>query len=301
MARIHFESVFDPRRVTPVRHDWSSHPLFELPRLQALGRRLAARGAVRTTSAQATPDTRFASAPQTHPARRSPDEILADVEHADAWLALHNVQTDPEYRALVDEILDDVRPLVEEKDPGVCYRAGWIFVSSPGAVTPYHIDHENNFWLQIRGKKTARICEPTDASIVSQRSLELFHGKSSRDLVVYDAAFEQRCHAFEAEPGVGAYLPATAPHWMTNGDALSIAMSVTYFTDRTRRDELVYRANQALRERGFSPAPVGSSAVRDAAKLALARTYWGAKAIARRALGRDAYWPGAPYAPAPSP
>jgi cytochrome P450 len=34
--------------------------------------------------------------------------------------------------------------------PGMCQREGFIFISSPGAVTPFHLDPEHNFLLQIK-------------------------------------------------------------------------------------------------------------------------------------------------------
>ena len=37
-----------------------------------------------------------------------------------------------------------------------------IFVSSPGAVTPFHMDHEHNFILQIRGNKKLYTWDPMD-------------------------------------------------------------------------------------------------------------------------------------------
>jgi hypothetical protein len=133
---------------------------------------------------------------------------------------------------------------------------------------------------------------------VTERSLELFHGKSSRELVAYKDEFQRRAHVFNVEPGMGAYMPTTAPHWVKNGDGVSVTISVTYYTNLTRRLETLYRGNLALRELGLAPAPVGNAPVRDAVKHAAFRTYLEAIARARRVRGKPSYDNTVRYAPA---
>jgi hypothetical protein len=257
-------SSFDPMRIMPVRHALQEHPLLQLPQLIELCARL---GRVRYHDDRARAGTDFSSAPQTHPVHRPAVDIISDIENAHAWLALHNIQEDAQYRVLVNEVLDSVRPMIEAKDPGMHARAGWVFVTSPHAVTPYHMDHEHNFFLQIRGSKTAHVFPPTDRGIVSERCLELFHHEWSRELVTYDEAFERRATVFELTPGMGGYLPQTAPHWVKNGPEVSITVSFTYHTEAMRARELLHKANYKLRKLGLQPSPVGQSALRDALKL----------------------------------
>ena len=182
-------------------------------------------------------------------------------------MSLLNVQADPIYRRLIDEILDEVRPIVERRDPGMCYRAGWIFVSSPGAVTPFHMDHEHNFILQIRGTKRLYTWDPFDREVVSERAQELFHDTHSRELVTWSEDFRARARVLDLEPGLGGYMPSTAPHMVENGPEPSITISFTYYTDATRA------ARAALpRQRAAAPArprrrtPVGASPGRDRAQ-----------------------------------
>lgn len=268
------EASFHPQKVMAVRHDWVGHPLLQLDKLIALAARLSASGSIRAHSADATFHTHYTSAPATHPTKLSPLESIEKIEQAHAWTALHNIQNDPIYRSLVDEILDEVMPRTEKKDPGMHGRAGWIYISSPNAVTPYHLDHENNFVLQCAGKKKVWAWEPLDREVVTERSLELFHTRHSRELVVFRDDFLPRAHAFDLEPGLGAYLPSTAPHLVKNGDAVSITLSVTYYTRAIRQTKLLYQGNHKLRELGLTPHPIGESGVRgklrDRAKLAAA-------------------------------
>jgi hypothetical protein len=268
------ESSFHPQKVTAVRHTWSDHPLLQLDKLIALAARLNEKGAIRSHSAQADFHTSFTSAPQSHPAKLTPLETIERIEEAQAWMALHNIQNDPEYRTLVDEILDEVRPRIEKVDPGMHGRAGWIFITSPNAVTPYHMDHENNFILQCLGTKKVYVWEPLDREVVTERSLEEFHTRHSRELVVYRDDFLQRANAFDFEPGIGGYMPSTAPHLVKNGPGVSITISVTYYTRAIRHTKLLYKSNRRLRDLGLAPHPIGESgvrgALRDRAKLAAA-------------------------------
>ncbi|MBP9204167.1 MAG: cupin-like domain-containing protein [Kofleriaceae bacterium] len=295
-------AAFTPWRIQAVRHHLMDHPLLQLDALIALGQRLEARRLVRTHSADATAGTSFADAPVSHPNPKGAVATLIDLAAARAWTSLLNVQADPLYRTLVDEVLDEVRPVVERHDPGMCYRAGWIFVSSPGAITPFHIDHEHNFILQIRGRKRLYVWDPFDRQVVSEEGQELFHDQHSRARVVWREELRARARVFDLEPGDGGYMPSTAGHLVENGPEPSITVSFTYYTDSTRRRELLYRGNARLRRLGLTPRPVADpvdgAARRDDLKHAVLRGYTEARGLARRLLGRGVRDSGLPYAPA---
>jgi hypothetical protein len=279
-------SAFDPMRITAVQHELMGHPLLQLSSLIELAKRLEPRGLVRRHSGAAQPGTDFKTAPDTLPTRLAALDTITHIDQADAWMALHNVQEDPLYRTLVDEVLDYVRPMIEPKDPGMCHRAGWIFVTSPGAVTPYHMDHEHNFILQVLGKKTLHVFDPLDRNIVTERSLELFHALHSRELVRYREEFERTAHVFELSPGMGGYMPTTAPHWVKNGDGVSITISCTYYTRSTLRRKLLHKGNYFLRGLGLEPKPVDELPLRDDAKALAFKAHLAAKQLLRAARGR---------------
>jgi len=50
----------------------------------------------------------------------------------------------------------------------MCEREAAIFVTSPGSVTPYHMDKEINFLLQIRGTKTISVFSASDREVLSE-------------------------------------------------------------------------------------------------------------------------------------
>lgn len=289
---------FDPWQVQAVSHALSDHPLLQIDALVELGKRQQERRLVRTHNADATAGTSFADAPHLHPNAQGAAKTLADIANAKAWMSLLNVQADPVYRKLVHDVLDEVRAAVDPVDPGMCYRAGWIFVSSPNAVTPFHIDHEHNFILQIRGTKRLYTWDPFDREVVSERAQEKFHDQHSRELVTWDEKFRRRARVFDLEPGMGGYMPSTTPHMVENGPEPSVTISFTYYTDATRQRELLYRGNAALRRLGLTPDPVGHSPGRDRVKHAVLSRFTSAKNFVRRRLGRTVRENGQPYAPA---
>jgi Cupin-like domain len=297
--RIHVDPVkFEPWKIQALTHSLEDHPLLQIEALVELGKRQEARKLVRTHSADATAGTSFADAPTVAPNKAGAVATLEGIANARAWMSLLNVQADPIYRAFIDEILDEVKPIVEQKDPGMCYRAGWIFVSSPNTVTPFHMDHEHNFIMQIRGTKRLHVWDQFDRTVITERAQELFHDAHSRELVKWDERFRERAIVYDLKPGLGGYMPSTAPHMVENGPEPSITISFTYYTDATRERELVYRGNARLRRLGIEPTPVGASPNRDRVKAAVLSRFTTAKNMVRRALGKSTRENDQPYAPA---
>lgn len=161
-ARIEFDVCgFDPERIQGVKHRLRGHPLLELPALARFAERMGPRGQLRFHGNTTTAATAFNTAPVEHATGRTAVETVQQIERAGSWVSFLNIQTDPEYRALVDEALDGLRPELERVDPGMYGYAGWIFLTSPRVVTPYHMDRENNFILQVRGNKRIHVWDPT--------------------------------------------------------------------------------------------------------------------------------------------
>lgn len=297
--RIHLDpATFDPWKIQALTHSLADHPLLEIGALVELGKRQQERNLVRTHSADATAGTSFGDAPKLHPNAASAVATLGDIAKARAWMSLLNVQADPIYRRFVDEILDEVRPILDPVDPGMCYRGGFIFVSSPNTITPFHMDHEHNFIMQIRGKKRLYTWDHLDREVISERAQEQFHEAHSRELIQWREDFRKRARILDLVPGLGGYMPSTSPHMVENGDEPSITVSFTFYTDSTRRRELLYRGNARLRQLGVAPVPVGTSAQRDRVKHAVLTGYQRARHGVRRVLGLPIRESDLPYAPA---
>ena len=171
---------------------------------------------------------------------------------------MKRVEQDPEYNALLNRMLDDVQAYSEPLDPGMFDRAGAIFISSPGSVTPYHLDAEYNFLFQLRGAKTISVFDQDDRSILSEKELEerAGLGQMHRNMVFQDE-YQQKAMVFKLRPGFALHVPSTAPHWVKNGPNVSISFSAGFMTRSAQRKELIRRFNGGLRRLGLRPAPVG--------------------------------------------
>jgi cupin superfamily protein len=179
---------------------------------------------------------------------------------------------------LLDRCLDEVQLFSEPIDPGMFRREGFIFISSPHSITPFHMDPEYNFLLQVRGKKQISIWDGRDRSVLSEITLERYFSDAEKQ-IVFKEEFQQKASIFELTPGAGLHFPVVAPHWVRNGDDVSISFSITFRTPASERQRIVYCANASLRKRGLNPKPHGASAFRDLAKYYAFRAGSGIKRL----------------------
>ena len=163
-------------------------------------------------------------------------------------------------------------------------------------MTPFHFDKEHNFILQIRGRKTLYVWDHRDTIAASEQARDRFHARHDRDLLVWREELRQRARVFHLEPGHGAYMPSTSPHLVENGDAPSITISFTYYTDATRRDSLLHSTHDRLRRLGLTPAPVGHHRALDTVVYGVHRGLASLHQLALRLAGRRVYPDSAPYA-----
>ena len=168
----------------------------------------------------------------------SPEETVRRIEECQSWMVLKYVERDPAYKELLDECLSLIEPYTDPIAPGMTQPQAFVFVTSPGSVTPYHIDPEHNFLLQVQGSKQIRMLDGRNKEIVSETDLELQAGK-------------------------GLHFPVTYPHWVKNGDSVSISFSITFRTPDLDRRRALYQVNNSLRQKGMSPSPVGQNRLRD--------------------------------------
>ena len=249
----------------------------QLPALADLARELVATRQCRFIRPHSDVDSEFEHRPEA-PDGRSIDEVFRRIEEPGSWVALYNVETHPAYRQLLAEVAAGARALVEPLQPGMFEVGGFIFISAPPSVTPFHIDRENNFWLQLRGRKVINVWEPTDRHVVSADAVDRFITHGVLDDVRLKDGFRERSHEFDVGPGDGVYFPSTSPHmtrsdpgWVRPGDGVSISIGVVFYTHATRRVANIRVLNLALGRLGLTPAEPGVSALRDWLKYPLGR------------------------------
>jgi len=260
-----FRACFD-RRPFLIGHELTNHPLFEISRLLRLCRSLP-----ETSVEYNAGNIPICVAPERTPGNGlSADETIRRIAECKSWLVLKYVEQEPEYRALLHRCLAEVAGHSEPLRPGMSLAQGFIFISSPGSVTPYHFDPEHNFLLQIRGSKRIHLFDGRDRSIVSEEELEQFYCGAHRNLV-YRKNCERTGRTFDLSPGFGLHFPVTAPHYVRNGAEVSVSFSITFRTPDLERRSMVHICNAFLRRCGLRPAPAGTHPRHDSLKYITCR------------------------------
>jgi hypothetical protein len=134
-------------------------------------------------------------------------------------------------------------------------------------TTPYHIDHESNFLFQIRGSKHISLHEPDDRDVVPDDQLERFY-TGDFEAAEYRPELQSRGTVFHLVPGTVVHHPPLAPHWVHNGNDVSVSVSVGFSLRPLDRRARVYQINHYLRRAGLTPTPPGRSTLRDSLKMA---------------------------------
>src|SRR4051812_1207749 len=257
-----FAAYFD-HRPFHVRHALAGHPLFALPRLMELARRLPE--AFVEYNAGALP---VGVRPDETPRNGlSAEETVRRIAECGSWMVLKRVEQDPEYEALLDQCLDEVAAQAAVA-PRMLRREGFIFLSSPGAVTPFHLDPEHNFLLQIQGSKTVSMWGREDRFVLPEAELEKFYAAFEHRNLPWREVFQTTAWVVPLKPGQGLHFPVAVPHWVQNGPEVSVSFSITFRSESSHHRELVYRANAKLRKMGLSPRPPGHSILLDSTKRA---------------------------------
>jgi hypothetical protein len=203
-----------------------------------------------------------------------PHVLIEKIETSGAWILLKHANKRPGYREVFEECMSDVEQLSgRDLSPQIKAKKAIVFVNSPNRVTPYHIDHQSSCLLQISGRKTISIFDPTDREVLPETELERFWARDD-NAAIYKRELQSRATVIELTPGMGVHIPVNAPHWVQNGPEVSVSLNFNFdYHDHMLAD--IYRANYRLRRMGFTPTPPGKSALRDAAKTSfygLART-----------------------------
>jgi hypothetical protein len=195
-----------------------------------------------------------------------PGEVARNIDTNGCWMVLKNIEQDPAYKALLDELLDEVQPYLDPSVGGMTEREGFIFLSAPGSMTPSHTDPEHNFLLQVRGTKdmyVGRFPDPETEQLALEDAVTGGHR---------NVTWEPRDpELFALQPGDGVYVYPHAPHWVENGDQVSVSLSITFATAKSQETQRVHRVNARLRRLGVSPTAPGRRPGLDRRKAATAR------------------------------
>ena len=263
-----------------VKHRLAQHEFFELPALFALCRRLNPLR-VGCRVGKVPIDAEFDTSITRYNSGLMLNDLVERMEELQGYIVINNPEYDPQYRPVIEGLLAEIGLQIHSADPHINWYATYVFISAHGSVTPYHMDREMNFLLQIRGTKTVLLWDPMDDEIMtSQKRDSLLAYEGGRP--TYMPSFEAKAAKFDLEPGLGVHHPFIAPHLVYTGPALSVSLAITF---RTRTSDVwsnAHRMNQRLRQMGLQPSPVRRHALVDETKSALLRAYRQAKSLTAR-------------------
>lgn len=184
------------------------------------------------------------------------EETILHIATSDSWAVLKNVEQVPEYRALLLSLLDELRPAIESRTGAMLRPQGFVFISSPNAVTPYHFDPEHNILLQLAGTKVMTQFPAGDPRFAPDETHESYHTGGPRELNWRDELLAGGTE-FPLHPGEAVFVPVMAPHFVRVGPESSISLSITWRSDWSFAEADARGLNHLLRKAGLAPAAPG--------------------------------------------
>lgn len=248
------------------RHQLSGHPLFELPSIIELAARLPqtwefvywANG-----KSSLTDRWEFSSGE-----RLSLVETLRGIATNDSMVILKHVDQDSLFAPVLQPLLARIVALAGPRmRADVVVGEALILISSPRRITAYHIDAETNYLIQSTGHKTLHVLPCGNPAIVSDLEMERF-SRGDLNGARFREEFSAQEKVYALRAGSGVHIPSTSPHWVENGDRVSVALSVNYELRSIHRVTRIYKFNHHLRRLGLHPSAPGTSAWRDGLKQA---------------------------------
>jgi uncharacterized glyoxalase superfamily protein PhnB len=240
-------------------HNLAANPLFTLPALTDLAEqllKLEGPSAIRWKNSEAAVDDKWGQKPPSEQIA-SVTEAIANLNASGSWVVLYRVQQVSEYAAVLNQALDEIetmtgRPLHSE----LTWKDSYIFMASPNATTPYHIDHECACLMQIHGDRVAHLWDQKDRSVLSELEIEEYY-MGDIGSANYSNKKLDKATVYKMNAGTGVHHPSLAPHAYQNGPDYSVACGIHLCKKDIDRKARIYQANALLRRLGVKPAAPG--------------------------------------------
>lgn len=192
-------------------------------------------------------------------------ETIRRIGDSGSWAVLKNIEQHPAYADLLESLLSELRPTIEARTGQMLKTQGFIFISSPCAVTPFHFDPEHNILLQLRGTKTMTQFPAGNTAYAADRIHEAYHTGGARELTWQDSMLAGGTE-FALAPGEALFVPVMAPHFVRVGQQASVSLSITWRSEWSFAEADARAFNAALRRIGLRPRQPGRWPARNLAK-----------------------------------
>ncbi|MGE3691243.1 MAG: transcriptional regulator [Novosphingobium sp.] len=192
-------------------------------------------------------------------------ETIRNIGSSGSWASLKNIEQVPEYATLLASLLTELQPEIEAKTGRMLMTQGFVFITSPGGVTPYHFDPEHNILLQIRGSKVMTQFPAGDATYAPDEVHETYHTGGARELC-WREELAAGGRQFPLQPGEALFVPVMAPHYVETGPEHSVSLSITWRSEWSYAEADARAFNSILRRTGLQPRAPGRWPHRNRAK-----------------------------------
>lgn len=197
-------------------------------------------------------DADILRADRDNPIQHSLKHALENLETSNSFVKVRQPETDSAFMSIYSHLQTQLEELADSMGTSIKNSTMFLFLASPGAITPFHLDKYSAFLLQLNGKKKVHIWTPWDHDKLPQEDIEAFVSSSIPRTPPTDDLSGSTEHTIQ--PGDGVHIPCTSPHWVQNGDGVSISMSVHFTTKRANQKLNALRMNDLTR-RWFKANP----------------------------------------------
>lgn len=200
------------------------------------------------------------------------EETIENIRTSNSYIMVNHPDVHASFAPIKRQLVEDVETIMrrlgignEAIDPRM-----FLFISSPNAVTPFHIDRYSNFLMQFRGSKQVSVFPQWDERAVTAKHHEAYMAYANTKLP-FDAEIDALGTRFDFKPGEAIHIPFLAGHHVRNGsEDVSISMAIFFNTEQNNAWRKALRFNgisrRVLHKVGMKPAQVGRQAWRDKAK-----------------------------------
>lgn len=257
-----------------VRHRLAEHPMFQLDELFALCRR--APDLAKHRFGEVPIDAHFNSSLADYQRGLTLDDAIDHLVEKRAYIAIYNAERDARYAPVIEGLLGELGIAVQAIERTFNWYSTYVFISAQDSITPYHMDREMNFLLQIRGTKTVKLWNPNDDEVMTAEQRDYLFTFAEDSRPTYHPGLEAKAQTFPLAPGLGVHHPFIAPHLVTTGPELSISFAITFRTPSSDLRSDAHAFNHRARRFGLHRIPIG-----ERGKAAAIRTLRRARSLLR--------------------
>ena len=181
--------------------------------------------------------------------------LVSTLPQARRWIMLRDLARWPDFAELVADLVARIEPVVKPRTGAMVRPVAFLFVSSPGLLTPLHFDPEYNILFQIAGTKRFSVLQ-RDAGLPSREDNQRFHATGD-NLLGWRQELEAQADHFALQPGDALHVPFKAAHMVRVGEAPSISLSLTWRSRDSLLQDDAWALDALLARRGLQLEPPG--------------------------------------------